>query len=609
MANRRARCQDKGSVVSSLGVTIDRFPQQGDSSLTGDATSGAFRAHPSPDAQAHLDHPSRFGVYTSVRPLTDGRFGPVFLATGPDGDTVVVRTFTIPLSDLQCGRLVTALTELCGRPLEHPSIARPISSGFEDGRPYLVHAFLRGNSLAELTSRGPLALPSAIARLTLIAGALDFAEAAGVLHGALSPDDVTFSASNAGVSGFGLVQALQSAGVPGFHAQREDDVRALIGLARTMLGDRVSPAVDAVLSGPLPPSALVFAASLQDTLPRDVPGAVGVEAAAPGVTYRSEPAPFAEPLGRLEFDQGTAVPGFESESAVPAIEDLFPREAIPPPSIELDLRPDGSAQVADAHQAEAPDIAEPMIDTRPMFGTDAPVTFGSAEPVLFGATEPAMFGATEMAPVPRWPRGRLLRWAIVGVLALGLGGFAGFAGGLFVGRDVSGVTTDTVVPPPPPAPAPEGTGGQNFTDAAVDGPAAPASSSAPTLPAPSPSAVPPAESAVSPPAAPSAPAGRIATAPEASARQKAAKAPARSSRTQVTPERASGPAAMVVDSRPVGAQVFVDGRSVGYTPIVVSDLSPGTHSIRMQIPGYRPWVTAVTLGPGARQRVAASLEQ
>ena len=66
---------------------------------------------------------------------------------------------------------------------------------------------------------------------------------------------------------------------------------------------------------------------------------------------------------------------------------------------------------------------------------------------------------------------------------------------------------------------------------------------------------------------------------------------------------------MQVDSRPAGAQVFVDGRPVGYTPMVVADLPPGTHSVRMEIPGYRPWVTAVTLGPGARERVAASLEQ
>jgi hypothetical protein len=66
---------------------------------------------------------------------------------------------------------------------------------------------------------------------------------------------------------------------------------------------------------------------------------------------------------------------------------------------------------------------------------------------------------------------------------------------------------------------------------------------------------------------------------------------------------------MRVESNPMGAQVFIDGKPVGYTPLVVGDLTPGTHSVRMQIPGYRSWVNAVTLGPGARERVAASLEQ
>ena len=82
----------------------------------------------------------------------------------------------------------------------------------------------------------------------------------------------------------------------------------------------------------------------------------------------------------------------------------------------------------------------------------------------------------------------------------------------------------------------------------------------------------------------------------------AAAPPVRTARQPtVTPAPArSGPAAVRVDSRPDGAQVFVDGRSVGYTPLVVGDLAPGTHSIRMQLAGYRPWVTrgdAVARGP------------
>lgn len=511
----------------------------------------------------------------------------MFLATGPDAATVVVRTFTLPLSDLQRGRLVTALTELCSRPLEHPSIARPIAAGINDGSPYLVHAFLPGRSLAELTSRGPLALTEAVVRLTSLAGALDFAQATGVLHGALSWHDVTFSASNAAVSGFGLVQALESAGVPGFHAQREEDVTALIGIARELLGNHVPPAVEAVLSGPLPPAALAFAGALQGTLPRDVPSAQD-DSVAPAVTYGFAPGPVEDTLGRLEF---------EPEPATPAIEDLFHREAVSPaPAVDVELRrdalplahePRGDARTfGGPFQADPLDIAEPAIDPQPIVASDA---------------APPLFGAMQAAPVRR---GRAVRWLIVALVALALGGFGGF----FFGRDVPGLPTVAVAPPPPATPAPAGTGGQNFTDAAVDEPPAPASPAPSPSPAPS-SAAPAPEPAVQPPAVVSAPARQTATASQPSAPRPKTKAPTRATKAQEAPERPSGPAAMLVDSRPVGAQVFVDGRSVGYTPMVVGDLTPGTHSVRMQIPGYRPWVTAVTLNPGARERVAASLEQ
>jgi hypothetical protein len=74
--------------------------------------------------------------------LGEGRFGPVFLARRVDDDPVLIRTFTVPLADLQRGRLLAALKTLCDRPLEHPSIARPMEAGVQDGRPYLVHAYL-----------------------------------------------------------------------------------------------------------------------------------------------------------------------------------------------------------------------------------------------------------------------------------------------------------------------------------------------------------------------------------------------------------------------------------------------------------------------------------
>jgi hypothetical protein len=64
-----------------------------------------------------------------------------------------------------------------------------------------------------------------------------------------------------------------------------------------------------------------------------------------------------------------------------------------------------------------------------------------------------------------------------------------------------------------------------------------------------------------------------------------------------------------VDSRPRGAQVFVDGRLVGITPLLLSDVRPGTHAVRVDLRGHRRWVTSVDVAPGERHRVAASLER
>jgi hypothetical protein len=64
-----------------------------------------------------------------------------------------------------------------------------------------------------------------------------------------------------------------------------------------------------------------------------------------------------------------------------------------------------------------------------------------------------------------------------------------------------------------------------------------------------------------------------------------------------------------VESRPAGAQVWVDGALIGTAPLVLSRLGTGAHAVRLELPGYRPWFTSVTINPGEQARVAASLEQ
>jgi hypothetical protein len=76
-----------------------------------------------------------------------------------------------------------------------------------------------------------------------------------------------------------------------------------------------------------------------------------------------------------------------------------------------------------------------------------------------------------------------------------------------------------------------------------------------------------------------------------------------------TPRPAATTGAMRVESRPSGAAVFVDGRVVGTTPLQVSDLAPGAHQVRLELPGHRPWSTTTTVVAGQSVRVAASLEE
>ncbi len=77
--------------------------------------------------------------------------------------------------------------------------------------------------------------------------------------------------------------------------------------------------------------------------------------------------------------------------------------------------------------------------------------------------------------------------------------------------------------------------------------------------------------------------------------------------SEVTSERALG--SLGVDSRPVGASVFVDGKLIGTTPLLLPSVEPGEHDVRLEREGYRHWNASVRVVAGERQRIAASLER
>jgi len=66
---------------------------------------------------------------------------------------------------------------------------------------------------------------------------------------------------------------------------------------------------------------------------------------------------------------------------------------------------------------------------------------------------------------------------------------------------------------------------------------------------------------------------------------------------------------LVIESRPAGASVLVDGQPAGTTPLRLSDVKAGKHAVRLERDGYRIWTAGVNVPAGESSRVTASLEK
>jgi len=262
----------------------------------------------------------------------------------------------------------------------------------------------------------------------------------------------------------------------------------------------------------------------------------------------------------------------------------------------------------------------------PLHGSDSSFENAPADLPLRDEIDPArsdgraLFGAydgRDITPPANdvRPAGGVRIW-LIAAASLVVGILIGFGSGFTAGqRTQSG--TSGAGDPAAGAPA------QSFSEEAVKEPvrvepepvvpstdAAPASAGSTREPAPRVEqrkvpAAPPAE----PRRAPAAPARRVPApaAIEPGGRPAAAERAGRDAEP-VAPV-ATGPGSIEVVSRPSGAQVMLDGRSIGRTPLSLADVPNGAHEIRLDLPGFRPWGTSVSVSAGQRTRVAASLEQ
>ena len=225
---------------------------------------------------------------------------------------------------------------------------------------------------------------------------------------------------------------------------------------------------------------------------------------------------------------------------------------------------------------------------------------------------PSLFAASIDEPRPR---SGISIW-LSAAAALVFGIVLGFASGYRAAR---------VVPAPAAgfeSPTPTSGGGQTFSESSVSDPVK--LNPEPVVPAPD-------TSAGSPDRVQAGPRRRPERAAEPAPQPQPTKAPARGGqpaddlavvgrvppRTQAVAADPSarpsptvtGPGSLQVVSRPAGAQVVLDGRAIGKTPMTIPEVSVGKHSIRLELPGFQRWETTEDVKAGSATRVAASLEQ
>jgi hypothetical protein len=159
--------------------------------------------------------PPAFGPFRVLHQIGVGVLGPVFRTYEPTRDRLVaVKVFRLDITPEQSQLLADELAKAADAGLFHPSIVEPLAAGVEGTVAYRAEEYVAGESMdAAIRHYAPASLDQALPFLTQLAGAIDFARAAGVGHGALHLRDIFVTPDEARASGFGVVDALERVGL------------------------------------------------------------------------------------------------------------------------------------------------------------------------------------------------------------------------------------------------------------------------------------------------------------------------------------------------------------------------------------------------------------
>jgi serine/threonine-protein kinase len=294
-----------------------------------------------------------------------GTLGPVYRAhDAAEGRLVAIKAFRLDLTPERAAAVAADLQALSAKGLAHPSIAEPIAAGVESSTPWLAQAYIAAESLdSALRQYGPPPVADALAIVTHLAGALDFAAAAGVVHGSLHPRDVLVAPDETHVIDIGVAAALEQHGLratvrrpygaperaAGSPASREGDVFALAAIAWELLSGQPVPGAGDEAAAALPEIPGANREALVETFAFAL-------AVAPDERYQSALA-FAAPLKRALGEALTLPAPPRRRRTQRSTETLLPLEATP-----------DAADAAPEHlAAEAP--VEPSPSEEPSLGS------------------------------------------------------------------------------------------------------------------------------------------------------------------------------------------------------------------------------------------------
>jgi serine/threonine protein kinase len=548
--------------------------------------------------------------------------------------------FRLDLPPEQTADLAAALEDVVSQQPRHPTLAAALAAGVEGKQAYFAQEYVVGDPLdAVIRQAGRAPLDATLVTLGRLAEALDRAAGEGIHHGALHLRDVLMEDGAPRLIDVGVAQALQHAGLrapvrlPYSAPERVEDrpwggpadIFALGAIAFELVTGRriVGPGAPSVWADTVPgadvnalsdvfgralaiePGARFASASdLVDALrpilarTQSLPSTVAVPPDVPSAAPVEPEEPTSTPAGKTPGDT-EPLPSFLS----PGESNEYERVRVPDDDVSADLPLIASAGSAPIFEVAADDRPGSFAsrDTSGDSGERVGPSLDARTPAPSqGLASSAMSGPLWTSPQPQAVSERRPFLALLIALIVGIAG--GFGWGYWTAWRAAERETTVTAAPVASAPAPLSTPRLSQAPQRVDEPKVIGESK---LPAPSRTArrpaAPAAASAASKPASPPRDAGkRNAVAPARSA----ARPKEQASRTPVATT-----GSLLVDSRPVGAEVSVDGRSIGVTPVTLDDLSPGDHRVVLRIPGFNLWATTAQVKAGSRTRVAASLEQ